>query len=150
MEMVQMMGVANMGGRAAGGDGTILTAMPQGTVPRGMSMAGMDHGNMPGMEGMAGDDAPAMDHGNMENDAQDPEAKAVQGKEGDATRKMQELHRKMMADPVIRQRVMDDPALHGMMMEVMQNMPGEHDEAMMHEEPAAGERPRPDHAGHKP
>ncbi|MGI8843581.1 MAG: hypothetical protein ACR2HZ_07775 [Gemmatimonadaceae bacterium] len=50
LEMAQMMGVQNMGGPVTG----FLAAFPTPTVERGAVMAGMDHGNMPGMRGMAG------------------------------------------------------------------------------------------------
>ncbi len=43
--MGDMMGVHNMGGVASG----FLAELPHPTVPRGMSMAGMDHSNMSGM-----------------------------------------------------------------------------------------------------
>jgi hypothetical protein len=54
--MGEMMGLNNMGGPATG----FLAALPEPTVPRGMSMAGMDHGSMAGMEGM-----PGMQHDTM-------------------------------------------------------------------------------------
>jgi hypothetical protein len=41
------------------------------------------------------------------------------------------LHMRMMQDPVIRQRVMADTAMHRMMMQMMQHMPAEHREHMM-------------------
>jgi hypothetical protein len=57
--MGEMMGLNNMGGPAVG----FLAELPEPTVPRGMSMAGMDHGAMAGMQGMQGMEG--MQHGNM-------------------------------------------------------------------------------------
>jgi hypothetical protein len=115
-EMAQMMGANNMGGPAVG----FLAALPEPTVPRGMSMAGMDHGNMPGMQpgtqglqhgqmpgmqpGQPMDDAnmPGMQHGGMQMD-------------GAMMQRMMEMHMRMMADPVIRERIATDPVLQRMM-----------------------------------
>ena len=118
-EMGTMMGVENMGGPAVG----FLAALPEPTVPRGMSMAGMEHGAMQHADSA---DEP-MDHAAMGHAM--PEAGA--GTTDDHTRQMHELYMRMMADPVIHQRIMADTTLHRMMMQMMDGMPPEHREEMM-------------------
>lgn len=136
-----MMGANNMGGPAVG----FPAALPQPTVPRGQSMAGMNHGTMGGaqagsmagmdhtnMPGMQGGNAPApaqagqmpgMDHSGMP-------AMTNPGQGGPAMEQMMAMHQRMMQDPVIRERVATDPVLQRMMqdMESMmaqeQTMPG--------------------------
>ena len=56
------------------------------------------------------------------------------------------LHERMMADPVVRQRVMADTAMRRMMREMMEQMPPEHREhmrAMMAPKPVPAEKPKP-------
>ena len=128
--MGEMMGVANMGGPAIG----FLPGWPTPTVARGASMAeamkgmsGMQHGAaaaMPGMPAMAHGDSsamkmpgmvhgdsmamkaamPGMTHGTMSADSS-----------AAMDRQMMELHERMLRDPVIRQRVLADTAMHRMM-----------------------------------
>jgi hypothetical protein len=130
LEMTRMMGVHNMGGPVTG----FLAGFPEPTVARGAVMAhgamgGMDHGAMPGMQ--PGQPGAAQGHAGMQHGA----APAVQGQmqgmdhagmqHGQATEKdapagmdmqrMMEMHERMMADPVIRERVATDPVLQRMM-----------------------------------
>ena len=128
--MGEMMGVANMGGPAIG----FLPGWPTPTIARGASMAeamkgmsGMQHGAaaaMPGMPAMAHGDSsamkmpgmvhgdsmamkaamPGMTHGTMSADSS-----------AAMDRQMMELHERMLRDPVIRQRVLADTAMHRMM-----------------------------------
>jgi hypothetical protein len=116
-QMAVAMGVHNQGGPAVG----FLAEMPTPTVPRGMSMAGMDHGAMdhgahadhaghaapaqPGHDAHAGHAMPGMQPGQMN------------------MQRMMQMHERMMADPVIRERVATDPVLQRMMRD-MRTMPG--------------------------
>jgi hypothetical protein len=45
-------------------------------------------------------------------------------------RRMMDLHMRMMADTVIRRRVMADTAMHRLMMDMMAEMPAQHREHM--------------------
>ncbi|MDQ3556567.1 MAG: hypothetical protein M3409_07290 [Gemmatimonadota bacterium] len=130
--MGEMMGVNNMGGPAVG----FLAALPEPTVPRGMSMAGMDHGAMGGMQGMQHGnmampqqgEMQGMQHGNMAMPQQGQmQGMQMQGMQhgnmqmgGTVMQGMMEMHARMMQDPVIRERVATDPMLQRM----MQQMPG--------------------------
>jgi hypothetical protein len=103
-EMAQMMGVQNMGGPVTG----FLARFPEPTVERGAVMA---HGKMQGM-----------DHSAM----------AARGAQGQGAKggmqhgaagtpdmgRMMEMHQRMMADPVIRERIATDPVLQRMMSEM--------------------------------
>ena len=81
------------------------------------SMAPMSHGNMP------------MNHANM-NTAPDSAAKGAgmnmmnmdMGTKMDQSA-MMKMHTRMMADPVIRERVMRDTTMRRLMNEMMQSMP---------------------------
>jgi hypothetical protein len=139
-EMAQMMGVNNMGGPAVG----FLAALPQPTVPRGMSMAGMDHSRMDGMQ------HGQMQHGNMQHGqtGAQPMGRAAMGHamprdtsaghagmqhgampgmmDAQHMQRMHEMHMRMMADPVIRERVRTDPELSRMMREMEDMMPSGH------------------------
>ena len=129
--MGDMMGVNNMGGVASG----FFAELPQPTVPRGMSMAGMDHSDMAGMQhgqmqhgqhgqAQAGGHA-GMQHGPTPADSMRHEgAMNMQG--------MMQMHMRMMQDSVIHRRVMEDTALHRMMMQHMQHMPAQ-ERARMHQ-----------------
>ena len=125
--MGDMMGVHNMGGPAVG----FMAALPEPTVPRGMSMAGMDHSQMPGMQ--HGDHAQHGQQGHEGHTMPGAQAQSAMDAHG-----MMEMHHRMMTDPVIRQRVMQDTTMHRMMMEHMQHMPAE-DRARMHEIMHGGE-----------
>lgn len=125
-DMARMMGVQNMGGPVRG----FLAAFPQPTVERGAVMAGMDHSGgqvMAGMQHAASPPAAApmagMDHSRMPG---------MSGTDSGAMKSddMMALHMKLMADPVIRARMMDDPEMRRMMTTMMDAMPPEH-RAMM-------------------
>ena len=105
-EMALMIGVENMGGPAVG----FLAALPEGTVPRGAVLAGMDHAAMPGMQ--RADSAHA--HGADRNASGMPTEEQVH--------RMMEMHDRMMADSVIVMRMIADTALHRMMMQMMEHM----------------------------
>ena len=109
-EMAQMMGVQNMGGPVSG----FLAAFPEPTVERGAVMAGMDHSGAAGMAGM--------DHSAMRGMAADSNSVP-----SDA---MMALHMKLLADPVIRARMMQDPEMRRMMTTMMDAMPVEHRQMM--------------------
>ena len=96
-----MGGVGLMGGPALG----ILPPPPtaEASVP---PMAGMEHG--------------AMGHGKPD----------VPGMGQDKERQMQEMMTRMMADPVIMQRMMADTTMRRMMSEMMEQMPPEQREQM--------------------
>ncbi|HEV2150037.1 MAG TPA: hypothetical protein VGR37_21750 [Longimicrobiaceae bacterium] len=125
MMMGEMMGVNNMGGPAGG----FLAALPQPTVPRGMSMAGMDHSRMPGTDhAHAHGAAPGqpVDHAAMGHAMPDGAARGMEGASEDHLRRMMEMHERMMADPVIRARAAADPVLQQMMAGMHQPMPAGH------------------------
>lgn len=136
-DMSQMMGVENMGGSAVG----FLAGFPKPTVERGAVMAGMDHSKMD-MTGSGKDTGMAgMDHSKMNMPTASAKDTAMAGMDhskmnmgatGAASIDMMEMHMQMMADPVIRGRMMADPKLRSMMTEMMQSMPAEH-RAMMQE-----------------
>lgn len=126
-QMAVAMGSNNMGGPAVG----FLTALPEPTVPRGMSMAGMDHSGMGGMQEM---DHSAMGHtmpGHTITGHAGMQHGTMPAETGGSMRTMHEMHMRMMADPTIRQRMMADTATHRMMMQMMESMPTEQREHMM-------------------
>jgi hypothetical protein len=157
-DMAKMMGVENMGGPSVG----FLADFPRPTVERGAVMAGMDHSQMAGMRDSAG--MRGMDHGKMAG-ADSAKAGAMQagqmqhgqmsmapgqampgmGSDSGAMRTMMELHMRMLADPVIRTRLMADTAIRRMMTEMMDDMPAEHRQEMqdMLDRPARAEVPPP-------
>ncbi|CAN5567945.1 hypothetical protein BH24GEM3_BH24GEM3_16770 [soil metagenome] len=99
-QMAVGMGTHNQGGPAVG----FLTALPTPTVPRGMSMAGMDHVEM--------------DH-EAHDDHAAHAAPAQPGHDGHATPAMDpEMHQAMefivrlLSDPRIKARIHADPRLH--------------------------------------
>lgn len=102
-EMAAMMGIQNMGGPVSG----FLAAFPEPTVERGAVMAGMDHSAMPGM-----------DHSAMPGTAADADSATSDD--------MMALHMKLLADPVIRERMRRDPEMRRMMTGMMDAMPVEH------------------------
>ena len=83
-QMSQMMGANNMGGAA----GNYLAALPVPTVPYGASMAGMEHGNMPGMQAQPGN-MQGMQHGNTPGMQAQPGAQGAQGMQHGNTPGMQ-------------------------------------------------------------
>ncbi|MGI9040831.1 MAG: hypothetical protein ACR2HK_07000 [Gemmatimonadales bacterium] len=136
--MSRMMGVENMGGVAAG----FLESLPKPTVAigathadamqhggNGGAMPGMDHSKMSGMQAdsgggvmrdsMAGMEHGAMEHSPMAEGASDSSAAGMQA-HGSS---MMEMHRRMMADPVIRQRMLADTAMQRMMQEMEGQVP---------------------------
>ena len=146
-DMGQMMGVENMGGPVRG----FLAGFPEPTVERGAVMAGMDHsgtqkGGMAGMQHAASPTGAApmagMDHSRMPGmakaDTGSKSGGAAQPMEGmDHSRMpgmsgamksddMMAMHMKLMADPVIRERMMADPEMRRMMTSMMDAMPPEH------------------------
>ena len=115
-------GIAAMGGPASG----VIPEAPSRTVPADA------------MEGMR-------EHG-MRPAAVDTVATAKR----DPMQAMMDLHTRMMADTVIRRRVMADSAMRVMMRDMMETMPAEHRghmKQMMGEAPASAARPVP-HADH--
>ena len=158
--MGEMMGVNNMGGPAVG----FLSALPEPTVPRGMSMAGMDHASMPGMEpgqpGAQPADHSAMGHtvpgdtaagpAGMQHEGMTmPSDSAMPGMsqggmqmDGEMMQRMMEMHMRMLQDPVIRERIATDPVLQQMMREapdMMQMMEPDHSMPMEGTQGAAAE-----------
>ena len=142
-DMAQMMGVQNMGGPVTG----FLAGFPQPTVELGAVMA---HGNMAGVQHGAaqpGQTGAAQGHAGMQHGAMPASQGGMQGMDhsrmGGAQpaagagmqpgsmsmddagmARMMEMHERMMADPVIRERVAGDPVLQRMMAEVHGGMPG--------------------------
>lgn len=120
-EMSEMMGVQNMGGPVSG----FLAGFPEPTVERGAVMAGMDHSASGGMAGMqhgatSSTTAPmaGMDHSRMPGMSADSSSAPSD--------EMMALHMKLLADPVIRARMMKDPEMRRMMTSMMEAMPVEH------------------------
>ena len=121
-DMGTMMGIQNMGGPAVG----FLPDFPEPTVARGAVMA--HAGTNPGQTGhgahavgtppAAAGQAQPTDHSAMAG------MQTAQGTAASASvQQMVELHERMMADPVIRQRVEADSALRGMVRQ-MHGAPG--------------------------
>ena len=102
--MSEMMGVQNMGGPVTG----FLAPFPTPTVERGAVMAEMDHAAM----GHAA--APAADP-----DAHAGHAMPAPSPADSAPDALRALHDRLMADPVIHERIRADTATHRLMMEVM-------------------------------
>ena len=110
-DMGTMMGIQNMGGPAVG----FLPDFPAPTLPRGAVMAhtGTNHGAAgqtshaahEGAQPAAGQAQPA-EHSAM------PGMQPAQGAPASANVQMTELHGRLMADPIIRQRLEADTALH--------------------------------------
>ncbi len=116
MEHANMPG---MGGANAGRDSA--------RAPAG-AMGGMDHGRM-NMSGIARTDtAKAMDHAAMGHEAAG-KADGADTAGYSMTRmhaRMMDMHTRMMADPVIRRRMLADSAMRRMMAEMMSSMPASH------------------------
>ena len=108
LRIVETMGANNMGGPAVG----FNAELPRPTVPRGMSLAGMEgaapDAGMAAMPGMAGNSSMA----------------AMQQGSGLSPQQLEAVFQRMMADPVIRERVATDPMLQQMLGGQMQGMPG--------------------------
>jgi hypothetical protein len=132
LEMSLMMGANNMGGPVLG----FLAAFPEATLQRGAVMAHGGHGQtgesaqpasagghaghaaQPAGQGMQPGAAGAQDHAGMQHAAQVEQSRAGMPLDTAHLRMMTELHRRMMADPVIRERVAADPALSRLMSEM--------------------------------
>jgi hypothetical protein len=95
-----MMGLNNMGGSAVG----FTAELPEPTVERGASMAGMDHS------------------GGARSDGAAPPTPDSATPAPEQMRVMHEMHSRMMADPVIRERTEADPALRELMGEMERMM----------------------------
>jgi hypothetical protein len=126
LEMSHAMGVQNMGGPVVG----LLPGFPEPTVERGAVMAhgGMQHGTA---GGSAADHAamghapaaappsaamPATDH--AAHGAQAPSAPMPGAAGAPSPALFAELHSRLMADPVIRERVAADPVLQRLVAEM--------------------------------
>ncbi|HUG39319.1 MAG TPA: hypothetical protein VMM12_02485 [Longimicrobiales bacterium] len=130
--MGDMMGVHNMGGVAVG----FIPDLPTPTVPRGMSMAGMDHSGMQGGEMDHGETQQGQELHDHEQQAREPgegvdhaamgHAPPMTSMSAEHTRLMMAIHARLMADPVIRERLAADPELRRMMDEMHAGMPGGH------------------------
>jgi len=107
-DMGAMMGIQNMGGPAVG----FLPDFPQPTLPRGAVMAhtGMNHGAAGQTSHAAHTESAAGQAQSLEHAAM-PGLQPAQGAPASANVRMTELHERMMADPVIRQRVEADSAM---------------------------------------
>ena len=172
-DMAQMMGVENMGGPAVG----FLAEFPTPTVERGAVMAGMDHAkmntpgvrdsskagavdhsrmHMPGKPDSArvpNDSMAGMDHSKMKMPPGQRTDSAAREVSGAPMEQMMELHMRMMADSVIRDRIMGDTTMRRMMMDMVSEMPPEHRghmETMMREAEAASARAKASAAARKP
>jgi hypothetical protein len=111
LRIIETMGANNMGGPAVG----FAAELPRPTVPRGMSLAGMEgaapDAGMAAMPGMGGTSNMA----------------AMQQGSGLSPQQLEAVFQRMMADPVIRERVATDPMLQQMLgggQQGMQNMQG--------------------------
>lgn len=161
--MAEHMGIENMGGPAVG----FLPALPRPTVTYG---AAMTHDDRTGaMTGFSYGSAVGGGHAQHGGDVVRPDTARADPHAGHAGRaapavggdtsgrgmhdaSMMEMHMRMMADPVIRERMMADSAMHRMLMEMMRDMPAEHRERMerlMHA-PVDSARPVDPHARHGP
>ncbi len=161
--MASHMGLENMGGPSVG----FLPALPTPTVTYGAvmthdertgAMTGFSYGAATGgggqHAGMQHGGAAAPNDSAKKTAAVDPHAgHAMPAAGADSTAKasmpamqadrMMEMHMRMMADPVIRSRMMADTALHRMMMEMMSAMPAEHRAEMQRMMDAPARVPRP-------
>ena len=155
--MAQHMGLENMGGAAVG----FLPQLPTPTVTYGAvmthdatgAMTGFTYGSaVGGAHAQHGADVARPDSAKRPTDPHAAHARpaaatdtaghaaarhdATQTAHDTSMARMHELHVRMMRDPVIRDRMMADTAMHRMMMEMMREMPAEHRKAMeqmMHE-----------------
>jgi hypothetical protein len=152
-DMAQMMGVENMGGPVIG----FLAGFPAPTVERGAVMAGMDHAKMPGMrmaDSSAKDSSRKMDHSKMDHakmatpgmrdstmrdssraradslGVMDHSKMQMPAEHPRMSDQMMDMHMRMMADPVIRKRIVADTAMRRMMTEMIDQMPVEHRDLM--------------------
>jgi hypothetical protein len=132
-EMAVSMGVENQGGVAAG----FLTALPEGTVPRGAAAA-HQHGQAPTP---APTNAPSGHEGHVRSDSAVPPY----------VHTMMQLQERLLADSAIRRRLAVDSAALRMMRELADSLPPQHREHMqqlVRETERA--RPTPAHARPQP
>jgi hypothetical protein len=149
------MGETMGGGAVMGGPATALLAGVHAPVTPSPETAGMGHGAMrheagamrhDAMEPGKPDSAAGHDMGAMADTVrkrkpdmprgkrhqmpamQHPGADSAEAAAPAHMRRMMDLHMRMMADPVIRQRVMADAALRRLIHEMMAEMPAEHGE----------------------
>jgi hypothetical protein len=139
--MALEMGVENMGGPAVG----FTTPLATPTVTYGAVMSHDDAtGKMVGMKYGEMTGAHAAGHAGAEHNASGTPAGGADSSSSSAaamTRAVMEMNMRMMADPVIRRRVMADTALRRMMTEVMAGMPAQ---------PPTDSMPGMDHGTHPP
>ena len=104
--MADGMGIENQGGPAVG----FLSELPTPTVPRGMSMAGMDHAAMD-----QGPEAEPGEHADHAVGAPEPAhaAHGMTGMEMDPSmHRLMRLVLRLLADPDVQARIHADPELH--------------------------------------
>lgn len=113
-QMATHMGLENMGGPAV----NFLPEFPTPTLARGAVMAGMDMGAMPGMRHTdSTSTAAAGEHAGHATAGQAAAGVGSQPASSMSMEKMRAMHDRMMADPVIRERIATDPVLRQMMNE---------------------------------
>ena len=118
-----MGGVDAMGGPATGLLASVHAAAPP--PPDSAALGGaMRHGAAE-MSDTAGAAKPGMAQHEMPG-MQHPRAASTSPADSIHLRQMMDLHRRMMADPVIRQRVMADTGMRRLMQKMMSEMPPEH------------------------
>ncbi len=115
-DMSLAMGVQNMGGPVTG----FMAGFPRPTVERGAVMAhgaagGTTHGAMPHGQAAAAPDHAGMQHGAAPDHGTEHGAA---GADPASAARLTDMHRRMMADPVIRARVAADSVLRRMTSEV--------------------------------
>lgn len=117
-----MGGVEVMGGRAS----ELVQLVQAPAAPA--TTAGEMHGDMPGMAGDSvgmADDMGQMDHP-MEGMAHDSMPPAAAPMSDPHMAAMMDLHARMMADPVIRQRIMADSVMRRLMTQIMDSAASGH------------------------
>ena len=135
--MAEHMGIENMGGPSVG----FLAQPPTPTVTYGAvmthdatgAMTGFTYGSaVGGAHAQHGGEVVATDTAKKAADPHAGHAMPATAADSGTTAtasaddRMMQMHMRMLADPVIRARMMADTALHRMMMEMMSEMPAEH------------------------
>ena len=142
MEHGKMNGMAGMSGMsgAAGTPNDSMPGMNHGNMSQptsGMATADSAHSmsNMPGMKGMSGMGADS--NAVKQHDAMNMGTMDTGSMSG------MQMHMRMLADPVIRQRIATDTSLRRMMTEMIGQMPASHQAMMrqMLDKPAAASSP---------
>lgn len=166
--MTQHMGLENMGGPSVG----FLPELPKPTVTYGAvmthddrtgAMTGFKYGQATGGEhaGHTATDTAAKPAADVHAGHAAPDSSTTTAAGHDSA--MMDLHMRMLADPVIRERIKADTAMLRVMRESIDAMPAEHREHMRSLLPATTEaapatktkasparKPADPHAGHKP